>query len=58
VDADETHALGYERVDDDPNVSILLGTMEATGRWEAPPFDFAMETQAAEPLARSAAPRA
>jgi SAM-dependent methyltransferase len=35
VDADETHALGYERVDDDPNVSILLGTMEATGRWEA-----------------------
>jgi len=35
VDADETHALGYERVDDDPNVSVLLGTMEATGRWEA-----------------------
>jgi hypothetical protein len=35
VDADETHALGYEVVDDDPNVSILLRTMEATGRWEA-----------------------
>ena len=35
VDPDETHALGYERVDDDPNVSILLGTMEGTGRWEA-----------------------
>jgi SAM-dependent methyltransferase len=35
VDAEETHALGYEVVDDDPNVSILLGTMEATGRWEA-----------------------
>jgi SAM-dependent methyltransferase len=35
VVADETHALGYERVDDDPNISILLGTMEATGRWEA-----------------------
>ena len=35
MDADDTHALGYERVDDDSNVSILLGTMEATGRWEA-----------------------
>jgi ubiquinone/menaquinone biosynthesis C-methylase UbiE len=35
VDAEETHALGYERVDDDPNVSVLLGTMDATGRWEA-----------------------
>jgi SAM-dependent methyltransferase len=35
MDADETHALGYERVDDDPNVSVLLETMEATGRWEA-----------------------
>ena len=35
MNADETHALGYERVDDDPNVSVLLETMEATGRWEA-----------------------
>ena len=35
MDADDTHALGYERVDDDPNVSVLLETMEATGRWEA-----------------------
>ena len=35
MDGDETHALGYERVDDDPNVSVLLETMEATGRWEA-----------------------
>jgi len=35
VGADETHGLGYERVDDDPNVSVLLGTMDATGRWEA-----------------------
>ena len=35
MDADETHALGYKRVDDDPNVSVLLETMEATGRWEA-----------------------
>src|SRR5580704_12194377 len=35
MEADETHSLGYERVDDDPNVSVLLTTMEATGRWEA-----------------------
>jgi ubiquinone/menaquinone biosynthesis C-methylase UbiE len=35
MDADETRALGYERVDDDPNVSVLLETMEVTGRWEA-----------------------
>ena len=35
MDADETHALGYQRVDDDPNVSVLLETMGATGRWEA-----------------------
>ena len=35
MEADETHALGYQRVDDDPNVSVLLETMEATGRWEA-----------------------
>jgi len=35
MDADETHALGYKRVDGDPNFSVLLETMEATGRWEA-----------------------
>jgi len=35
VDAEQTHGLGYERVDDDPNVSVLLGTMDATGEWEA-----------------------
>ena len=44
MDADETYALGYERVDDDPNVSVLLETMEATGRWEAT-FDFARERE-------------
>lgn len=33
--AGETHGLGYRRVDEDPNVSVLLGTMDATGRWEA-----------------------
>ena len=31
----ETHGLGYRRVDEDPNVSVLLGTMDATGRWDA-----------------------
>lgn len=31
----ETHGLGYERVDDDPDVSVLLATMDATARWEA-----------------------
>ena len=35
VGADETHELGYERVDDDPNVSVLLATMDATGGWDA-----------------------
>jgi ubiquinone/menaquinone biosynthesis C-methylase UbiE len=35
MDEDERHALGYQRVDEDPNVSVLLETMEATGRWEA-----------------------
>lgn len=31
----DTHGLGYERVDDDPNVPVLLGTMDATARWGA-----------------------
>lgn len=35
VKADETHGLGYERVDDDPNVEVLLATMDATAEWEA-----------------------
>jgi SAM-dependent methyltransferase len=35
MNAEETHALGYEGVDEDPNVSVLLETTEATGRWEA-----------------------
>ena len=30
-----THGLGYERVDDDPNVAVLLATMDATAGWEA-----------------------
>ncbi|HZT66573.1 MAG TPA: methyltransferase domain-containing protein [Acidimicrobiales bacterium] len=35
MNPEQTHALGYGRVDDDPNVSVLLGTMDETGRWEA-----------------------
>jgi hypothetical protein len=27
MEAEETHGLGYERVDDDPNVAVLLATM-------------------------------
>ena len=33
--AEETHGLGYGHVDDDPNVEVLLQTMDATSRWEA-----------------------
>lgn len=32
---DDSHALGYRRVDGDANVEVLLGTMDATARWEA-----------------------
>ena len=31
----DTHGLGYELVDDDPNVSVLLATMDTTAKWEA-----------------------
>ena len=31
----DTHALGYRHVDDDPNVGVLVATMQATSRWEA-----------------------
>ena len=31
----DTHGLGYERVDDDENVAVLVGTMDATARWGA-----------------------
>jgi SAM-dependent methyltransferase len=31
----DMHGLGYERVDDDPDVAILLDTMEATAQWDA-----------------------
>ncbi|TPW13378.1 MAG: hypothetical protein FD127_2063 [Acidimicrobiaceae bacterium] len=32
---DDTHGLGYERVDDDPNASVLLTTMDNTANWAA-----------------------
>ena len=32
---DDTHGLGYELVDTDPNVSVLLATMDCTAKWEA-----------------------
>ncbi len=31
----DAHGLGYERVDSDPNVAVLLATMDATAGWEA-----------------------
>jgi SAM-dependent methyltransferase len=31
----DTHQLGYQRVDDDPNIDVLLATMERTAAWEA-----------------------
>ncbi len=34
-DQRDTHALGYESVDDDPNAAVLLHTMDATATWEA-----------------------
>ena len=31
----EAHGLGYERVDDDPNLAFLIATMDATSAWDA-----------------------
>lgn len=31
----DTHALGYRDVDQDPNVGVLVATMQATSRWDA-----------------------
>ncbi len=33
--SEETHGLGYKRVDADPNASVLLATMDATAGWPA-----------------------
>ena len=35
MEAEDTHGLGYERVDADPNVAVLLATMDTTVGWEA-----------------------
>ncbi len=32
---DDRHRLGYQRVDDDPNVDVLLAAMDATAGWDA-----------------------
>ena len=32
---EESHGLGYDRVDDDPHAAVLLATMDATAGWEA-----------------------
>ena len=32
---EDTHRLGYQRVDDDPNVDVLLATMDGTAGWDA-----------------------
>lgn len=32
---EDTHGLGYDQVDDDPNVAVLLANMDATAGWEA-----------------------
>jgi len=31
----ETHGLGYDRVDDDPNVAVLVATMDETAGWDS-----------------------
>ena len=31
----DTHGLGYQRVDADEHVAVLVGAMDATARWEA-----------------------
>ena len=35
MEAEETHGLGYGRVDEDSNAAVLLSTMDATAAWEA-----------------------
>lgn len=33
--SEDSHGLGYGRVDADPNVAVLVATMDATAGWEA-----------------------
>jgi SAM-dependent methyltransferase len=32
---EDTHQLGYHRVDDDPHADVLIATMDGTARWDA-----------------------
>ena len=32
---EDTHRLGYQRVDDDPNVDVLVAAMQGTAGWDA-----------------------
>lgn len=33
--SDDTHSLGYQQVDEHPNVPVLVATMDSTSKWEA-----------------------
>ena len=33
--AEDTHGLGYRRVDEDPNIDVLIATMDGTAGWDA-----------------------
>ena len=35
MNGNETHGLGYQSVDEDPNVSVLLATMNTTAELDA-----------------------
>ena len=35
IGRNDTHGLGYERVDGDPNVTVLVDTMRTTAQWPA-----------------------
>src|SRR4051794_37480910 len=35
MSTEETHALGYARVDGDPNAAVLVSTMQQTAGWDA-----------------------
>ncbi len=35
LDGGDTHDLGYREVDEDPDLDVLLATMDATAAWEA-----------------------
>jgi hypothetical protein len=32
---EDRHRLGYQRVDEDPNVDVLVATMRGTSQWDA-----------------------